>query len=127
MYTYVLVVIFPFLVLVIKNTSSLSATQVLQRQRSALLAASPLVATKGASTPRAATVMMSPKLGRGLVGCDDTVDLSEDVKLSKQKVCGWGCDANIDGRWGGRLAGAMAVCTRSVQYLCSHHPAAIED
>ena len=89
MVKYVLVSVSFALFLVVKDTSSLSATQVLQRQRSTFLGASPLVATKGASTspPSATTVMTSPKLGRGLMSSDNIVDLSEDIKPSKQKVC----------------------------------------
>lgn len=60
----------------------------LQRQRSVLLATSSL-ATRGTPTPRATTEMVSPKLGRGLVASDNIIDLSEGVKPSKQKVCGW--------------------------------------
>ena len=88
MVKYVLVSVSFALFLVVKDTSALSATQVLQRQRSTFLGASPLVATKGASTsPSATTVMTSPKLGRGLMSSDNIVDLSEDIKPSKQKVC----------------------------------------
>lgn len=47
------------------------------------------LATKGTPTPRATTEMVSPKLGRGLVTSDNIIDLSEGVKPSKQKVCGW--------------------------------------
>lgn len=66
----------------------MSATQVLQRQRSVLLATSSL-ATRGTPTPRATTEMVSPKLGRGLVASDNIIDLSEGVKPSNQKVRGW--------------------------------------
>ena len=65
----------------------MSATQVLQRQRSVLLATSSL-ATRGTPTPRATTEMVSPKLGRGLVASDNIIDLSEGVKPSNQKVRG---------------------------------------
>ena len=92
-----LVAIFLFLVLVTKDTSALSATQVLQRQRSVLLGTSSLV-TKGAPTPLATTEMVSPKLGRGLVASDNIIDLSEGVRSSKQKVCGW------------EACGSMCVC-----------------
>ena len=75
---------------VIKDSLSLSATEVLQRQRSKLQCTSHSSATKGASTcpPSAKSLMTSPMLGRGLKLSDNVVDLSEGVKPSKQKVCG---------------------------------------
>ena len=54
-----------------------------------MLLATSSLATRGTPTPRATTEMVSPKLGRGLVASDNIIDLSEGVRPSKQKVCGW--------------------------------------
>lgn len=80
---------FSVLCAAMKASLPLSATEVLQREKSRLKGTAHSLATKGASTcpPSAKTVMTSPMLGRGLKTSDSVVDLSEDVKPSMQKVC----------------------------------------